>query len=366
MSRIPRWPYTIQTTAAPSITQPGAAEAVGSVGGTDRIIIPGMVRWADGETHDADTAYWRSGTSTSASFTLRMGLRDLDTTNGPPGRDDGSDDGNSGTHVNPASNTNFTTAFASPRTIAHGERLCAVWDFSAYTSGSTRVPAGLTAATNEHQSFMTFFNGTTYTLVTTSMVPMLTLEATDGTFGVFVPGMPQLTATITTVTFASDDTPDERALAFELAQAATLIDWGMLVTTVADGTFAVVLYDGAGSALNTATFDADTWDADATVRPLEGTFAGTYPAGTYYLTLQPTTTTDVTMYTCALTTGHLPAIGGESDQRVYALGLATRTNAGAWTTADTALPYMFYVDPTFAAASGSSVGPVVGPGLLFG
>lgn len=365
MTKIPRWPANAQSSVAPTITSVGAAEAVGSVGSTDRTILPGMVRWADGGTHDCDTIFWRSGVSTAASFTLRVGLRDLDTANGPPGRDDGTVD-QFGTHVNPASNTNFTTTLSAARTIATGDRLCVVWDFSAYTSGSIRVPAGWTVVANEHQGFVTFFNGTTYTLVTTVMAPMVTLEATDGTFGLFVPGVPVMTATTTTVTFANDDTPDERALAFTTAQAASAIDWGFLVTTVAGGSFEIVLYNAAGTALNTAVFDANTWDADAAVRMLEGTFGGTYPADTYYLTLKPTSTTDVTMYTTALTTGHLVAFGGESGSRGYALGLATRTDAGAWTTVDTAIPVMAYVDPMFDAAAGSSAGPLVGPGNLFG
>lgn len=365
--RLPRIAMNVQATAAPSLTQPGAAEAIGSVGSTDRIIIPGITAWSDGATHTCDTLYLRTGTATSASFTMRFGFRALDTANGPPGRDTGGDIGASGTVVNPASNTNYTLTLATPLAMAHGAPFCLVGDFSAYASGSIRVPAGLTAVTNQHRSFMTFFNGTTYALVTTAMVPTFTIEADDGTWGTFIPALPQITAAITTVTFANDDNPDERALAFELQQAAFRIDANWLITTVAGGTYELVLYNGT-TELGAVTMDANTWDADATTRWQPATFGGDFQPGTYRVALRPTTTTDVTFYTATLAANHIRAIGGLTTERAYVLGFSTRVDGGAWSAPDnTVLPMNCFVDIAFAeAAAGGLAGSLVGPGPLFG
>lgn len=357
--RLPRMPLTLQPATAPSIGQPGAGEAVGSVGANDRVIVPGEVFWTDGQTHDVDVLHWRTGNASTPSFTLRSGLRNLDLTAGPAGRDDGTEDGNSGTHVNPAGTTNFSTTLATPRTVAHGERLAWVLDLTAWVSGNVRAPAGLTAQANEHGSFGTYYNGTTYALISQPLIPLLTLEAIEGgssVFGVFLPGMPRFTAAPASLSFNSGSAADEESLAFTLVQPAKRIQWGWFLTTVSGGSFDVVLYLGT-TALATKTFDANTWGADAVARWVEGTFAGSFAAGTYRLALKPASGTNVTITTVAMTAGHLATVGGTSADHAYLLGRSNRVDAGAWSTPDdTSLPFPAFVDIEPAAASGGDGG----------
>lgn len=344
--RLPRWPMALQPATAVSLAQPAAGEALGAVGATDRISMLGQVYWADGQDHDCAIVHHRTGSATSPLLTMRVGFRDIDLANGPSGRDDGSVD-QFGTHVNPTANTNYSTTLSAVRAIAHGSRQCLVWDLSAYTSGSIRTPAGLTAQATAHSAALTFFNGTTYAQVAGAQLPLVTLEADDGTFGCFVPGVPLFTASPASVTFASDDNPDERALAFSLAAAATVINFGWFVTTVAGGDFDLVLYEGT-TVKGTLTIDANTWGANAVARWVEGSFAGDFQPGTYRLALKPTTTTDVTFSTVALTAGHLSAFGP------HLLGYSTRVDGGAWSAPDdTVLPALAWVDVIPAAGGGS-------------
>lgn len=215
-----RWPKLTMSPAleraAPALqsTPIGAASAA-------RMSFMGMMEWADGGTHDISVVHFRMNAST-LSGTLRVYLADASTSAGPPGRDDGTPD-QSATQVNPTGATNYSLTLGATRTVAQGTLFCCVFDYSAYTSGNAQLSTltVMNSADWMHRPVVTVFDGTaTYTVQ--GVMPVITFEASDGTFGQFQETFPRLSAAVTAVAINTGTTPDEAALAFTVPAACTI------------------------------------------------------------------------------------------------------------------------------------------------
>lgn len=306
----------------------GGSTALDSSG--DRVYAIGRVRWSDGGSHDLRTIHWRSGNATSPSFTLRVGCADVDATAGPPGRDDGTLD-QSGTHVDPAGNTNFSTTLSADRaSVATGTLLAIRWDFSAYTSGSIAV-SGMSFGSQPLHAHITHFDGTsTYTLVS-NLIPHLTLEAADGTFGVFADCFPRASAAVGSVAFNSGSTDDEVGMEFTVPFSCWAGEVGFLVNPAASADFDIVLYQ-ATTPVASASFDANTLSVAASARWAIANFADVAltVGQTYRLTMKPTTANNVTInYIDVSAAGHLDAFADAvayvtADGGTFASPTATR------------------------------------------
>ncbi len=327
----PPWPFLNAPTGNPSFVSAITLDAV-----SERVICCGYVLWADGGTHDLRSVKWLSG-GTSLTGTCRMYAAAVDLTAGPPMRDDGVQvqfvD-----IVNPASGTAFTSTFGSDVTnVATGDEWCIVFVATVVNANSIRVQLMESrGASAQMRGSVTSFLGSVY--AAQQAIPTLTLVASDGTLGILTGGVPRLTGSPTTVAFNSGSTPDERALTY----VPTEPHWGataeVMVTTTAGGAFDVVLYEGT-TAKATKSFDANTWQSDASVEIVPICFPDVpFTVGnTYYLAVKPTTTTNVTIYLMPVTSGDLAAFA-------KGYGYATRTDAGAWSAVDaTNLPFRFNI-----------------------
>ena len=298
----------------------------------------------------------KSGTISSVSFRLGsvtkgattellVSLQDVDTANGPPGRPDGTVD-QSGTisNANIVSNTYVTATLGTNRTVTVGDLLAVVIEFSTFNA-SDSVPIStfqVVSQSGVHALIgLSHYNGTTWSALATG-VPIVGLGYTDGTVNSLLCGLP-LTS-VTTNSFNSGSSPNDRGIRW--VPTATQVVLGLWAMTIPSGDYDLVLYDSGGTALGTASLDANTARA-ASLRPTQRLFASpvTVSAGsTYYLTIRPSTTTNISAYTFGL--------NAAADREAWPLGTeadgATRTGTGAWTISSTSrVPVLPIID--FAA-----------------
>ena len=309
---------------------------------THKLTIVGVVQ----KSGTISSVSFRLGTVTKGATTqLLVSLQDVDAANGPPGRPDGTVD-QSGTisTATIVTNTYVTATLSSNRTVTVGDLLAVVVEFNTFNSGDS-VP--ITASQVASQSLMqalvgvSHFNGTAWTLQTTAM-PIVGLGYTDATVHSLLGGLP-LTS-VTTNSFSSSSSPNDRGIRW--VPTATQVVVGLWAMTAESADYDLVLYDSGGTALGTASFDATT-ARDASLRPTQRLFASpvTVTAGaTYYLTIRPSTTTNLSSYTFGL--------NAAADREAWPLGTeadgATRTGTGAWTISSTSrVPILPIID--FAA-----------------
>lgn len=127
-------------------------------------------------------------------------------------------------------------------------------------------------------------------------VPILALEYSDGSFA-YMPGVNAASA-FNSHAIASDTTPDEIALVFQVPGPVTVS--GFWLWADLDGDADVILYNSDGSsALVTLSIDKDVRAATTVGMPFIFTFATPVDlsgATTYMLAVKPTTTTALTIY----------------------------------------------------------------------
>lgn len=328
----PEWPRLAQlNTTTPALATSGVMTLDAA---NDRVAIIGHVMWEDGATHNASVVRFRTANATAPSLTLRVSLRDVDTAAGPPGRDDGTAD-QTATQVDPAANTNYALTLNATRSIAQGGLIAVCFDTDTYTSGAINI-AGLatyTATGIQHRPLFSVFSGAAWA-IGQSAVPMVTLEADDGTMGVLAGGLPAPSAAINSHAINTGTTPDEFGLAFTVDGPTWIGGGGFLVQSAANADYDIVLYAGT-VAQATVSVVSDTVVADATVRPIDVAFpdvacvAGT----TYRFVVKPTTANSVTLYSldCA-TAPVLQSFAGNAHS-------TSRADAGAFTDLTTRIPF---------------------------
>lgn len=158
----------------------------------------------------------------------------------------------------------------------------------------------------------------------------------DGTFGSFLDAYPCETLNITA--YNTGSAVDEFALEFTVPVPIKVNAVWVSAVVPANSNPDIVLYDGI-TVMTTVSIDANLAGSTSIPRPIRvplPTEQQLDPGHTYRLALKPTTATNVTVYDFTVNNAnHLQAWPGGT-----AFYLATRVDAGAWTSIPTRRPLM--------------------------
>lgn len=286
---------------------------------------------------------FRFGAVTKAGGSvLTVSHQDVSLTAGPPGQPDGTPDGSVAiANANGAflSNTWIqTAAFDTPRTITGAPFAIVIeYDGAGRLGADSVVVSSTTSSTTNAKNSVgspSLNTGGVWTII--DAVQNILFEFTDGSFGTFIDSYPY--QTITATAYNSGSAADEFALEFTVP-ASVQVEGAWILAMLAAGADAdIVLYNGT-SAMATVSIDANTPVSNAAPRPIRVCFATAQQldaGNTYRLALKPTTTNNVTVYDLTVNAAaHLQAWDGGT-----AYYLATRVDAGAWTSLTTRRPLM--------------------------
>ena len=322
-------------------TTMGFGSSTAMTASTHKVVINGVVP----KSGEISSVGFRFGAVTKGVTTeLLVSLQNLDLANGPPARPDGTVD-QSGTVSSGSivSNAFVTVTLSTSRTVTVGDLLAVVLEFNTFNASDSITVASLVvvAGAISQLSVVSHYNGTAWTATTTQQ-PILTLGYSDGTVTSFLSTVP--TTSITSSAFSSSSSPNERGIRW--VPTARQIVVGLWTTLIPSADHDMVLYDSAGNELGVISVDANIVRTSA-LRPQYHLFSSPVTVtadATYYLTIRPTTTTNITVYTCSL--------NAAADREAWPLGTeadgATRTGTGAWTISSTSrLPILPIID--FAA-----------------
>jgi hypothetical protein len=234
--------------------------------------------------------------------------------------------------------THDGSAGGTRRTVTRGQRLAAVIDFSAWTSGTVTVNHWSSGWAGHGAQIRLF----TAAWAAVNQTPALAVRYTDGYRAVFgcVPGR----TAPTTTAFNSGSTPDHRALLWTQADDTTCLGlWAFLSGT---GACDLVLYEG------TTEVGRLSWPICLTNAGMRvGYFSTpvTLTAGlTYRAAVVPTSGTSVTAR--AFTANAVDAQLGGIPDVAAGMGQSTKTDVGGgWTDSTSALPMVGPVVPGVAA-----------------
>jgi hypothetical protein len=285
-----------------------------------------------------DGVAWLNGTNGTTSWTMRVSFQDLDSSGNPDG---GVDQFSSvGIPTPLAWNTSGAitsdgTAGGTKRTVTQGERLAAVWDFSAYTSGTTNLLEFST--TGLDNPLFPYNAGYTTSWAKNNLTSAFALRYADGSYPPLGPPAQCLPAsTSATVAWNSGTTPDEYGLYMLLPFSVQVVGMWMSSTFTAGGDIEIVVYEGTTQLTrNLVPAAATTAGTHTLIHRFPETL--TLTANTVYrMTVAPTTTTNISgsEYTFASAT-----IRSAYDCGAY-FSRTERTNLGAFTETATKLPVM--------------------------
>jgi hypothetical protein len=256
-----------------------------------------------------------------------------------------------------------TGNLSADRTVAYGEMLAVVieYDGSGRLGADTVGILGLAAevAGPFHKSSTVLF---TASWATTFLIPNVILEFSDGTFGTLAGGFP--CSAVGTLTYNSGSTPDENALKINTPFPWKADSFGGIFGAMNVGDSETVLYEGT-SAMSNATRANDKDHMLGSSRFLYDTFdaeVGPCAINTdYYLSIKPGASNVVLNYFDVAAAGHLQAHGGGEG-----LCLASRTNAGAWSTTTTRRPFLWVYLSSLDDGAGGSGTTIAGTPLMRG
>jgi hypothetical protein len=157
-------------------------------------------------------------------------------------------------------------------------------------------------------------------------VPVVALEYDDGSFD-YMPGVLPASA-LNTHSFNSSSTPDEIAAFFQFPVPVRLA--GVWLWVDSDNDFDVVVYNGAGTEVETAAEDADVDAAITPHMPHFVWFAASEAQAlstNFRISIRPTTTANIAIYSFDVHTAAIldQMAGGQLWHH------STRTDGGAWT-----------------------------------
>lgn len=284
----------------------------------------------------------------TTSQTLRVGLQTVSASTGDP---TGSAYGSmvAGTQASPASDTAYAVTLGTPATATVDDVIAIVIEFDS-TAGNLQL-ATIAGADRVGFPYTDWF---TSSWTKASFNPLAYwVEYDDGSVEVIHSIYPF--SAINSVSFASNSTPDERAMKFTLTFPSRLSSVE-LVTSVS-AAFDLVLYEGT-TALVTKSFDPDQVGTGSTCRWTVPFLSGTLAAGTaYYLAMKPTTTSTVNLNDFdVLTANIMDALDGGQ-----AFHFASRTDAGAWSATTTKRPLMGLKFDQFSDGAGGGGGLAANP-----
>ena len=286
---------------------------------------------------------------------LTLSLQDVDTANGPVARPDETQDQTvaiANADAAFATNTWYQTGnLSADRSVAFGEMLAVVieYDGAGRLGSDSVIVRGITALENRNGPLSVLKVGASWLLQTVH--PNVILEFSDGTFGTLRRSWPL--SDTSALSFASNTTPDEYAMEFQLPGPCNVDGgWVDILVSASTSDFEIVLYDGT-TALATTTIEGNWMSANNIGRHLEFSFSAEVALSantTYRLAIKPTTTSAVSIRVLDVAAaGHMQAHAfGE-------YGLTSRTDAGSWAAATT-------TRRMFAGLSISSISDNVGGG----
>jgi len=216
----------------------------------------GRVWYAGTAATKSITKIWMrvSSRTVNASSQWRVSLQDVDLAAGPPMRPDGVVDQSYTSAVGfaPTANAWLEMTLDAPRTVAIGEFLAVVHEFTTFVSTNfIDITATQTTSTNQNSLLgVTNFNGTTWSAQSQTL-PMFAFQFSDGTFGTLF-GSP-IIGNPTTTSYSSSSTGsgsittgNERGLEFTPA-----------VSLYASGIVASILMN-SGAALDCLVYEDGT------------------------------------------------------------------------------------------------------------
>lgn len=307
-----------------------------------------------------DQFEWRTSTVTNDPDNgLRMSFQTVDVTTGNP---DGTQDQYRdldpspfvvNTWYAPGLMTSDGTDLGVKRTVTKGEYLACVIEFVSFVASDA---IGIATLRND-QLFINHYvsDGTsgTYATKAITQVGCIALKYDDGTYAEFEYG-PYPVDVINSYSYNSTTAgADEYAMLF--VPQAPMRASGIWANVDLDADADLVLYDSGGSALATCSIDSAQRSGTGG-QPIWARFSTSQSltsGATYYIAVKPTTASNVTIYTLQPnSTTHMQAFPGGGDWY-----LATRVDAGAWTTFTDELPVMgLVIDGVDDGASGGGGG----------
>lgn len=265
---------------------------------------------------------FRFGTITKAGGSaLTVSLQDVDLTNGPIFRPDGTQDQTVAiANANAAFATSTwlqTGALSADRTVQHGDLLAVVIEYDgagrlgADSIVLTYVTSASSAANNlDSGSVTALTGGTVWAIAASCAYNNVILEFADGSFGTLDAGFP-VSAQASDV-FNSASNPEIIGLEFQVPFACKCDGAWANMSAAASADFQVILYDG-NTPMVTVSVDANALRATATAYTTpflwaEQTLAANH---TYRVGIKPTTVNSVTLYNYSVNAaGHLQAVAG--------------------------------------------------------
>lgn len=224
--------------------------------------------------------------------------------------------------------TSDGTDGGSKRTVAVGDLVWVVFEFSSYVAGNLSLAmVGLTGDAVNNRSFVTTYDGATWTTQTTR-IPNIAVKFADGSYP-FFSGVFAWSAA-TSISVASNTNPDEVALAFK--PPTKVRARGLNIHCDLDGPADFILYDTDGSTvLETRSLTASE-RRTGSGRPIHVPFATpriltVAPSNPYRAVLKPTSTTTILAYYFDVAAAAiLDAMSG--GQKFY---WSQRVDGGSWT-----------------------------------
>lgn len=297
--------------------------------------------------------------SVTTAQTLRVSLQTVGATDGHP---TGTLYGGStaGTQASPASNTFYLVTLGTGASATIGDVVAAVIEFDA-TVGNLFIDGLATAqAGGAGVQFPYTRSYTTVWANESSMIPILAIEYSDGTYE-YVGGAYPLATTFNTA-FNSGSTPDERALKMNLPFSCRAIGfWWYGILDLGDCD--IVLYQGT-TALETRTLDKDFKGNN-----VQGFYRRRFPGSRvlsintdYYLSIKPASTSDVTSFEATVNAAAMM----DQFELGQKLTFASRTDAGAWTADTLRRPLIGLIIDQLDDGAGGAGGLLVHPGMSGG
>lgn len=231
--------------------------------------------------------------------------------------------------------TNDGTGGGVKRSVTQGDLLGCVIDFVTFVASDSFGVAYRSLGTPTLTSVIYTDDGSSgaYVKRQTEAI-VIALKYDDGTY-VELPSYFAPVNTVNNTAYASNSTPDERALRFQVPFTCKVR--GAWIRINFAGAVDIVLYDNASSVLATASLDVDVKVSSGSIQDVYAFFSSEIELTintTYRLSIKPTTTTTITLQSLTVSVAGLMA-GITGGAQLY---LSTRTDAGAWTDTTTERP----------------------------
>lgn len=273
--------------------------------GTNIVAQIGFVKWSDGGTHNIAKAHFPIGAVTAGTgSTYRVSLQDVSTS--VQGQPDGVVDQSWTTTTMPTANSWTTATFGAVRSnVASGSMLALVHGFSVFGSSTNILIRGAALSTNvqaNRSSYVTKSTNSGSTWAVQNIAPIVVFESDDTTpvFGTFWGAGTWSAVNVHTFDNASNPRAYGAKIIPPTDMDATCL-WAVMSSAVTTSDFNLVLRDSSFSLIESVSVDAHTLSqggagSTSGVHYAPLTTKRTLTAGTtYYVTLEPTSTNDVSI-----------------------------------------------------------------------